>query len=155
MVFSFPRAWSDETDIHLFSGHQVLMKLKFCSCPSLSPASRTRPQPPPCPPSQLPPLPSFPQQAVYKAVPPFQLSPPPPNQRTTSASAPALWSSGFGRRVKRRGISATEMPGFDSRAAKQNFPQQLPEDFRNHPPPLDRRRALGGELFGFLFLWSL
>ena len=47
------------------------------------------------------------------------------------------------------------MPGFDSRSAKQNFPQELQEDFRNHPPPLDRREALGGELFGiFLFQYA-
>jgi len=55
---------------------------------------------------------------------------------------------------QRRGISATEMPGFDSRSAKQNFPKELQEDFRTHPPPLDRREALGGELFGF-FLFFL
>ncbi len=58
-----------------------------------------------------------------------------------------LWAEG-----QRRGISATEMPGFDSRAAKKNSPQESQESFRTHPPPLDRRGALGGELFGFSFL---
>ena len=76
----------------------------------------------------------------------FQLSPPPPINGPHGAHrrvVKRLWVEG-----QRRGISATEMPGFDSRSAKQNFPQESQEGFRNRLPPLDRRGALGGELFG-------
>ena len=103
-------------------------------------ASESTPSPP-CPSSQLSSLRSFPhtQQALYNPLPTSQLSPPPPNQRTTSASAPALWSSGFGRRVAiGGGFPATEMPGFDSRAAKQNLPQESQEGFRNRIPTSSR-----------------
>jgi len=62
--------------------------------------------------------------------------------KRTGAVVKRLWVEG-----QRRGISATEMPGFDSRSAKQNFPQELQEDFRTQPPPFDRRMGLVGELF--------
>jgi len=66
--------------------------------------------------------------------------------KRTGAVVKRLWVEG-----QRRGISATEMPGFDSRSAKQNFPQELQEDFRSRLPSLDRRGGLGGELFDFFF----
>ena len=105
-------------------------------------------------PNSPPPPPSRNSQYIYKV--------PHPNSRRlpqstdhfgkrTGAVVKRLWVEG-----QRRGISATEMPGFDSRSAKQNFPQESLEDFRNPLPPLDRRGGLVGELLTFFFrLWFL
>jgi len=119
------------------------------------------PQSPPVPPPYLPSeldtnprisAPSFPQYIYQVSHPNFRRLPQSTDHfgKRTGAVVKRLWVEG-----QRRGISATEMPGFDSRSAKQNFPQELQEDFRTHPPPLDRREALDGELFDFFFISPL
>jgi len=110
--------------------------------------------PTPCPPSELnltTYLPSFPTHSIYtrSSRVTFAAS---PNQwiirQRTGAVVKRLWVEG-----QRRGISATEMPGFDSRSAKQNLPQESQEGFRTRLPSSDRRMGLVGELFGLFFFF--
>ena len=109
------------------------------------------PQAPPSAIRTLDSPPSF-QQARYVAgtiysrsrTPTFAAS----SQSTDHTVRTGAWSSGFGRRAHGGGFQQPKCRGFDSQAAKQNFPQESQEDFRNrNPPPLDRRGGLGGELF--------
>jgi len=93
-------------------------------------------------------LPLAPQLAVYIAGPALPLSPPPPNQRTTPASAPALWSSGFGRRVKTAGDFgnrnvAGSTPGQRSKIFHKNYQ----EDFRNPTTSSRPARGASGRAF--------
>jgi len=91
---------------------------KWC-CPSGVSASSLRPPPPRFRSQRSPHWGSFLARSRYTTsrIPTLAAS---PNQRTTwqrtGAVVKRLWVEG-----QRRGISATEMPGFDSWSAKQNF----------------------------------